>query len=287
MAQTTNYNFDLPTVGADNDNWGQKLNDNWTATDALLGGSTPVSGIDINGGAIDNTPIGAVIAAAGSFTTIAASGDITGDVVGHVTGNINATDGTKILENGTDGTDAIFYGGATNLRIAREFSVSGDVQTSAGVNFNGSADVDLSVTITDTLWDKIYPVGSIYATTEASFDPNTSFSGTWSTYAAGKVLVGQDAGDTDFDTIGETSGEKTHTLTVDEMPAHNHQQNNRVQSSAMLIQQSHLTTVSSGVCSDLNSTFSTIGTNTYNEGNSDPHNNLQPYVVVKYWLRTA
>lgn len=287
MAQTTNYNFDLPTVGADNDNWGQKLNDNWTATDALLGGSTPVSGIDINGGAIDNTPIGAVIAAAGSFTTIAASGDITGDVVGHVTGNINATDGTKILENGTDGTDAIFYGGATNLRIAREFSVSGDVQTSAGVDFNGSAPVDLSVTITDTLWDKIYPVGSIYATSEASFDPNTSFYGTWSTYAAGKVLVGQDAGDTDFDTVGETSGEKTHTLTVDEMPEHNHQQNDRFASSAMLLSGTDEISVASGQCSALNSTPSTIGTNTSTVGNSDPHNNLQPYVVVKYWLRTA
>ena len=35
--------------------------------------------------------------------------------------------------------------------------------------------------------------------------------GTWSAFGAGKVMVGLDAGDTSFDTVGETGGEKTHT----------------------------------------------------------------------------
>lgn len=38
MAVTTNYSWNLPTVGGDADAWGTKLNNNWTALDTLLGG---------------------------------------------------------------------------------------------------------------------------------------------------------------------------------------------------------------------------------------------------------
>ena len=38
----------------------------------------------------------------------------------------------------------------------------------------------------------------------------------------GKVTVGKDSTDTDFNTLGKTGGEKTHTLTVSEMPKHSH-----------------------------------------------------------------
>lgn len=36
---TTNYSFNLPTVGGDEDAWGGLLNANWTALDTLLGGT--------------------------------------------------------------------------------------------------------------------------------------------------------------------------------------------------------------------------------------------------------
>jgi len=38
MTVTTNYSWNLPTVGGDQDTWGTKLNSNWTALDTLLGG---------------------------------------------------------------------------------------------------------------------------------------------------------------------------------------------------------------------------------------------------------
>ncbi len=40
MATTTNYTFNLPTVGGNEDSWGTLLNANWTALDTLLGGVT-------------------------------------------------------------------------------------------------------------------------------------------------------------------------------------------------------------------------------------------------------
>jgi hypothetical protein len=64
----------------------------------------------------------------------------------------------------------------------------------------------------------LYPIGCIYTTT-VSTNPATVFGfGTWSAFGAGKVLVGLDSGDTDFDTVEETGGAKTvnsaHTHTI-------------------------------------------------------------------------
>lgn len=60
----------------------------------------------------------------------------------------------------------------------------------------------------------IYPVGSIYTST-ASTDPATLFGvGTWAAFGAGKVLVGLDSGDTDFDVAEETGGAKTVATNV-------------------------------------------------------------------------
>jgi len=69
-ANTTTYSFQKPTVSGDADAWGGYLNANWDKTDDLFDGTTPVTGIDINSGAIDGTPIGANSASTGAFTTV-------------------------------------------------------------------------------------------------------------------------------------------------------------------------------------------------------------------------
>lgn len=69
--------------------------------------------------------------------------------------------------------------------------------------------------------DIIYPVGSIYETMDSSFSPSESFGGTWERIK-GKVLVGVDESDSTFKSSKLTGGEKSHTLTINEMPSHNH-----------------------------------------------------------------
>ena len=66
--------------------------------------------------------------------------------------------------------------------------------------------------------DTFYPVGSYYETSDASFDPNVSWGGTWELEASGNVHVSSGTGYT----IGATGGEATHVLTPSETATKNH-----------------------------------------------------------------
>ena len=70
-------------------------------------------------------------------------------------------------------------------------------------------------------WNNIFPVGSIYMAV-VSTNPSSFFGGTWTAFGTGRTVVGIDAGQTEFDTVEETGGAKTHTLTTSEMPSHTH-----------------------------------------------------------------
>ena len=124
------------------------------------------------------------------------------------------------------------------------------------------------------LLDSVYPVGAVYISV-VSTSPATLFGGTWQAFAAGRVLVGIDAGQTEFDTVEETGGAKTHTLTVNEMPAHGHA---RTGSN---------TVATSGTNMGRGSGTQGGAINSANAGGGAAHNNLQPYIVVYMWKRTA
>lgn len=71
------------------------------------------------------------------------------------------------------------------------------------------------------LLDALHPVGSIYLST-SSTNPSTYFGGTWERFANGQVLVGVDTEETEFNTVQKTGGNKTHTVTLKDVPAHTH-----------------------------------------------------------------
>lgn len=141
---------------------------------------------------------------------------------------------------------------------------------------------DVSATTTKkmtvaTLMSLMYPVGSIYTNASVSTNPNTLLGfGTWAAFGSGRVLVGVDTGQTEFDVLGETGGAKTHTLITAEMPAHTHDVNADV---------SHTAGSARPSVTDINTqprTFTTTST-----GGGGAHNNLQPYITVYMWKRTA
>ena len=92
---------------------------------------------DINGGAIDGTTIGASSAAAGTFTTVTASGTITGNVTGNITGDITG-DVTGDLTGNADT--------ATALATGRTIASTGDVVWNSG-SFDGTANKTAAATI--------------------------------------------------------------------------------------------------------------------------------------------
>lgn len=86
-----------------------------------------------------------------------------------------------------------------------------------------------------------------------------------------RVTVGYKSGSTEFGTIGQLYGTKTHQLTIPELPAHNH---------------SYTTVVSPGA-GDSGGAYDTYsGANTGNTGGDVPHNNIQPSIVFNKIIKT-
>ncbi len=124
---TTTYNLTKPEVGASEDSWGQKLNDNMDLVDDLLDGTTPITGIDINSGTLDGVTIGGTTAGAGTFTNLTATGTTT--LAGaSTTADITFGDNDKaIFGAGSDlqiyhnaGTSFITESGSSNFKIGGE-----------------------------------------------------------------------------------------------------------------------------------------------------------------------
>lgn len=122
-----------------------------------------------------------------------------------------------------------------------------------------------------------HPIGSIYMSVDST-NPGTIYGGAWSAWGAGRVPVGIDAGQTEFDTVEETGGAKTHTLQTTEMPSHSHN----------IPTYTGDTTVGPNVSGIVGSTLAYAdGSDTSATGDGGAHNNLQPYIVCYMWKRTA
>lgn len=145
-----------------------------------------------------------------------------------------------------------------------------------GTDLNAQTFNDMQSNIEQAI-NAIYPVGSIIIRDDSQ-DMSSFMGFTWEKVFAGRVLVGLDTTQTEFDTIGKTGGEKKHTLTVSEIPKHMHDYSvgNNPTTDANF---SHSASAYSGINPKM------LGTEKAGGGNA--HNNLQPYQVVAYWKRIS
>jgi len=165
-----------------------------------------------------------------------------------------------------------------------DIKIDGTDSTKINLEVTDSNNLNLKLTGGDKglrlhVLETIYPVGSIYTNAGVATNPGTLLGfGTWSAFGSGRVIVGVDSTDTDFDSVRETGGAKTdsHALTIAELPAHTH----------------NVTMSTNDTDNDNLSEGNTSGTSTHptsstGGGAAHSHDIVQPYITAYMWRRTA
>lgn len=123
------------------------------------------------------------------------------------------------------------------------------------------------------LLSEAFPINKV----EVFFDAedHSSFLGfQWEMISQGKMPIGLNTSDTDFNSIGKTGGQKEVTLTIDQIPPHSHQ---AMVSSLAGSDETITRGTTKGVWRSLISSA----------GGGQPHNNMPPYIVMAFWKRIA
>lgn len=181
----------------------------------------------------------------------------------------------------------------TSLRVKESIKVNAPVKSVNGVV--AGADGDVKIHTSNNALDA-YPIGAIYISTIAT-SPATLFGGEWETLPAGRVLLAQG---TSYP-AGSTGGEASVNLTTAQMPAHNHDASTdnagahehgwytgRYGSSQ------YSAADDAGGAGTEAHFHKTTGAGSHshtvivsNTGGGQAHNNMQPYLSVYMWKRTA
>ena len=152
----------------------------------------------------------------------------------------------------------------------------------------------------------IYPVGAIYISTISTNPADLFGFGTWERFGNGRALVGVNESNANFNTVMQTGGAETHTLTTAQMPQHTHTQNSHTHTQNPHLHSLtprgrsdvsgagrerpftgvHITSESYNTNNATATNQNTTATN-QNTGGGGAHNNLQPYITVFIWRRTA
>jgi len=309
----------LPTGNAAKIVKGTEIDDEFEAIETAIATKS-----DLNSPTFTGTPAAPTASAATDSTQLATTAFVK-DVVtsgGYVTTAGIAADavtGAKIADDSIDSehyvdgsidTAHLANDAVTGAKIADNVALAGNPTTTTQSASNDSTRIATTAFVRNVM-ELLHPVGSVYIST-VSTNPNTLFGfGTWTAFGSGKVLVGQDTNDSDFNVLEETGGSKTHnhggstgghSLTESQMPRHYHEY---VAPNSITSPQGG--TASYGIYGGGTPDDGAIRTGTWSAGagaesggtetgtsNGASHShdissadNMQPYIVVKMWKRTA
>lgn len=130
-----------------------------------------------------------------------------------------------------------------------------------------------------------FPVGYVYISTDATNPAELLGFGTWERFAEGRVLLSA----SDEYPAGTQGGEAEVTLTVDEMPSHEHKFARQQWYSRDAQTSASTSTIYSwrGSVTGTSASFMGVDGDYGETGGSQPHNNMPPYIAVYIWQRTA
>lgn len=123
----------------------------------------------------------------------------------------------------------------------------------------------------------VYPIGSIKMSTD-NVNPSDVIGGVWTRWGNGRVPISVDDNQEEFRLSENVGGEKEHTLTIDEIPAHNHNvatEINGTRTISNILQQVEVPRYEERMIQ------------TSLTGGGEAHNNLPPYITCYFWKRTA
>ena len=156
--------------------------------------------------------------------------------------------------------------------------------------------------VADAVKSALFPVGSIYTNSSVSTNPATLLGfGTWTAFAAGRVMVGFDSTNALFDTAEETGGNAdaitvshTHTATstvTDPKHTHRLRADSGISISDFFGGSAESFGISEGTFRDAGiesvATGITVATTNASTGSSGTNANYQPFITVYMWKRTA
>lgn len=216
---------------------------------------------------------------------------------------MNASGGYAIIDEGTASEEVVYIQSVSGATLTVASGGRGLEGTSAVSHSAGAVLTDIIVashissliSAINAIGQTFYPIGSLYTNASDVTNPATLLGfGTWIAFGTGQVLVGIDAGQTEFNTIGKTGGEKAHTLLKAELPSYNltvtdtghiHTQGGQTAASNVGGGVAYGNGVSGAGTWSTNS--ATTGITVATGGSGTAFNNLQPYITVYIWQRTA
>ena len=188
---------------------------------------------------------------------------------------VTVTPTYTLINFGKDGRSLTFFGQDNNAK---------DTLTILG-NF-----------VAPNFLSKIFPIGAVYIT-YGNTNPGTFLGGTWERFGQGRTLVGEGTGNDGSTSMSFTSfgagGEYNHKLDYSEMPNHSHNEYAMIEGysewdSFTPIPYSMLFNWGKGEYRDGGTYHAArvpLNSTTSDEGGSQSHNNIQPYIVVYFWRR--